>query len=153
MTFERIDNLVTMEGFHFQAWDDRYSKGVWAALGTSELEIVTVYDLSSAGDNDMSPAMDYVFSAGWLPYVTGRTLIEAMQKLEERLALLPTDQLCRNSDWAALVRQAIEALRNAESASSTYGDLQTQIPDDLPQTFDAARAVMQPVGKERGRIR
>lgn len=35
----------------------------------------------------MIPAMDYVFSAYWLPYVTGRTLAEAMQKLEERVRL------------------------------------------------------------------
>jgi hypothetical protein len=27
MTFDRIDRLVTEEGFAFQAWDDRYSKG------------------------------------------------------------------------------------------------------------------------------
>lgn len=31
--FERIDRLVTKDDFCFQAWNDRYSKGVWAALG------------------------------------------------------------------------------------------------------------------------
>lgn len=36
MAFERIDKLVTKGGFSFQAWDDRYSKCVWAALGTNE---------------------------------------------------------------------------------------------------------------------
>jgi hypothetical protein len=147
MIFERINHLVTNADFCFQAWDDRYSKGVWAALGTHQSEVDWVRDLSSAGDLDMIPAMDYVFSADWLPYVTGRTLAEAMQKLEDRLASLPSDQLCRSSDWWVLVRQAIEALGRAERASSDYGDLQTQIPDDLPKTFEAAHAEMLSAGK------
>lgn len=33
MNFDRIDRLVTKDDFCFQAWNDRYSKGVWAALG------------------------------------------------------------------------------------------------------------------------
>lgn len=34
MMFERIDALV--HDFEFQSWNDRYSKGVWAALGPRE---------------------------------------------------------------------------------------------------------------------
>lgn len=58
MNFERIDRLVTKEDFSFHAWNDCYSKGVWAALGLWENQIDTVRDLSSNGDLDMISAMD-----------------------------------------------------------------------------------------------
>ena len=137
MSFDRIDRLVTKEGFFFQAWDDRYSKGVWAALGLWDNQVDIVRDLSSAGDLDMSPAMDYVFSADWLPYATGRTLAEAMQKLEERLAHLPQDQISRNGQWANLVSKAVEALSDATRGRSWYGNPPESL-DDLPATFGLA---------------
>lgn len=135
--FERIDLLVTKHGFCFQAWDDRYSKGVWAALGTLENEVDTVRDLSSAGDSDMIPAMEYIESAPWLPYATGRTLAEAMSNLEAILATLPSDQLARGTDWSGMVFDAIDTLRQAEHASKGYGDLDGKLPR-LPTTFDDA---------------
>ncbi|PRC94740.1 hypothetical protein [Solimicrobium silvestre] len=135
---DRIDNLVTKHGFSFQAWDDRYSKGVWAALGTSENQVDTVRELSSGGDNDMFYATDYVFSANWLPYVIGHTLGEAILALENRLAQLPSDQLNRESDWADLVRDAIESLRDATDGKSYYGDKLPDHLDALPKTFEAA---------------
>ncbi|MCG2841206.1 hypothetical protein L6Q21_09465 [Sandaracinobacter sp. RS1-74] len=138
MAFDRIDRLVTEEGFAFQAWNDRYSKGVWAALGLWESQIDTVRDLSGAGDLDMIPAMQYIFSADWLPYVTGRTLAEAMQQLEELLALLPQDQLKHGSQWANLVSTAIEALSEATNGRSRYGDKEPEPLDDLPETFELA---------------
>lgn len=97
--FERIDRLITNHDFAFQAWSDRYGKGVWAALGLWENMVDTVRDLSSAGDLDMIAATEYVFSVSWLPMVTGRTLNEAMAALEEKLASLPQDQLNRGSEW------------------------------------------------------
>lgn len=138
MNFERIDRLVTKEDFSFQAWNDRYSKGVWASLGLWENQIDTVRDLSSDGDLDMIPAMDFVFSAEWLPYVTGRTLGEAMQKLEERLASLPQEQLSRGSQWADLVSKAIDALTDATRGRSWYGDKKPDSLDNLPATFELA---------------
>ncbi|RST48260.1 hypothetical protein [Variovorax sp. DXTD-1] len=138
MNFDRIDRLVAKEDFCFQAWSDRYSKGVWAALGLWENQIDTVRDLSSGGDLDMFFATDYVFSAEWLPYVTGRTLAEAMQKLEERLASLPQDQLSRGSQWADLVSKAIDALSEATRGRSWYDDKKPESLDDLPATFDLA---------------
>jgi hypothetical protein len=143
ISFNRIDQLVTKEGFCFQAWEDRYGKGVWAALGLQENQIDIVRDLSSAGDLDMIPAMDYVFSAGWLPYVTGRTLAEAMQNLEERLALLPPDQISRDGQWASLVSKAIEALFEATRGGRSWYD-DNNMPDhlaDLPATFELAAEV------------
>jgi len=142
MTFERIDHLVTKEGFCFQAWDDRYSKGVWVALGLHELQVDVVRDLSSDGDLDMIPAMDYVFSANWLPYVTGRTLTEAMQSLEDRLASLPPGQLNRNSNWARLVSGAIDDLRESTCGRSNYGDKYPETLANLPESFEAAVAAM-----------
>ncbi len=138
MCFERIDRLVSIDKFCFQSWDDRYSKGIWAALGLWEDQIDTVRDLSSAGDSDMIPAMDYLGSAKWLPYVTGRTLGEAMQKLEALLAAIPQDQLNRESQWANLVSKAVEALSDATSGRSCYGDKRPDLLDDLPATFELA---------------
>ncbi len=150
MSFDRIDRLVTKEGFFFQAWDDRYSKGVWAALGLWENQVDIVRDLSSAGDLDMTPAMDYVFSADWLPYVTGRTLAEAIQKLEERLALLPQDQIRRNSRWANLVSEAIGALSNATRGQYGYGEMPRL--DNLPATFELAVEQVDETGQNKGAI-
>jgi len=141
--FERIDNLVTKHGFSFQAWDDRYSKGVWAALGVWENQIDTVRDLSSDGDLDMIPAMEFVFSTGWLPYVTGRSLLEAMQVLENRLAELPADQLNRESDWATLVCGAIETLRDSTDGRSNYGEIGFAQLSNLPYSFEAALATIE----------
>lgn len=137
--FDRIDHLVTKERFALQAWDDRYSKGVWAALGTNEYQVDVVRDLSDAGDLDMIPAMDFVFSADWLPYVTGLNLIEALSNLEARLAGLPSDQLNRQSSWAGLVSEAIDELRSANRASKNYGDLEGRL-SELPKTFAEAVA-------------
>ena len=125
--FHRIDRLVAEGDFYFQAWKDRHSNRVWAALGLWENQIDTVRDLSSSADLEMIPVMDYVFSAEWLPNATGQTLKEAMEKLEARLARLPQDQLKRGSQWADLVSGAIEALSNATSDKSRYIDFIAQL--------------------------
>jgi hypothetical protein len=141
MAFERIDRLVTKEGFCFQAWEDRYGLGVWAALGMLENQVDTVRDLSSSGDLDRIPAMEYVESADWLPFATGATLLEAMQHLEERLASLPQDQLHRESPWSRLVFDAITALESATRNRSNYRDEheRQQLPlEALPATFGLA---------------
>lgn len=135
--FERIDQLVSKHGFYFQAWDDCYSKGVWAALGTWESQVDTVRDLSSAGDLDMIPATEYVFSTDWLPYVTGRTLLEAMTTLETLLASLPSDQLARESDWTSMVSAAISHLRDQYHEPKSYGGIDGKL-QQLPKTFDEA---------------
>ncbi|MEN7527632.1 MULTISPECIES: hypothetical protein [unclassified Cupriavidus] len=132
--FERIDALITTHDFAFQAWQDRYGKGVWAALGVWENMIDTVRDLSSAGDLDMIPAMEYVFSVDWLPMETGRTLNEAMAALEAKLAALPQEQLTRGSEWTSAVSRAIEDLRDTWNAVRGYGDLDGKLPK-LPADF------------------
>jgi hypothetical protein len=97
----------------------------------------TVRDLSSSGDLDMISAIDYIDSARWLPYATGRTLIEAMSNLEAILAALPADQLARSSGWCGLVFDAIDRLRLAEYASKDYGEISSRL-SPLPSTFEEA---------------
>lgn len=127
-TFPLLDRLVSSESFGFQSWNDRYSKGVWAALGPTETSIDVLRDYSSAGDLDMIPAMEYAFSAEWLPWVTARTLGEAMLKLEAKLALLPPDQLVRSSEWSRAVYQALEDL-------SCLGDISRRNIKPLPASY------------------
>lgn len=135
--FERVNKLVANDGFTLLIWDDRYSKGIWAGLGIVQSDVDTVSGLSEAGDLDMIPAMEYVFSADWLPYVTGESVADALAKLETRLATLPEDQLGRDSQWSLLTNQAIEALRTAYREAPDYGLLDGRL-SRLPPTWDAA---------------
>lgn len=141
MTLDRINRLVTKEGLAFQAWDDRYSKGVWAAIGFNECQIDVIRDLTDAGDLDMMHAMDFIERAQWLPYVTAPTFLEALQKLEERLASLPQDQLTRGSHLNILVNDAVDTLFDAFRGRSWYSDGATPttlVP--LPETLELALA-------------
>ncbi len=140
MPWERIAHLIQKEDFCFQSWSDRHGSGIWAALGTTDTPLNLVHDLSSAGDLDMIPAMEYVRSAQWLPYVTGETFEEAMQQLEDRLARLPPDQLTRNSPWSRLVDETLAALDEATRGCSWY-DAPSRQPlplKPLPATFEQA---------------
>ncbi|HGP0204874.1 hypothetical protein AB2D13_24410 [Pseudomonas aeruginosa] len=139
--FDRINKLVAKDGFSLLIWDDRYSKGIWAGLGISQSDVDTVSSLSEAGDLDMIPAMEYVFSAAWLPYVTGDSVADALSQLEARLATLPEDQLTRDSLWSSLTSQAIEALRTAYREAPDYGMLDgrlTKLPSSWAQAEQAA---------------
>jgi hypothetical protein len=112
-SLERISFLINKQDFAFQSWNDRYGKGVWAALGTYLYQVDVVRDLSDAGDMEMMWSWDYVFSSDWLPYATGKSLMEAMLNLEERLSKLPHDQLERGSNWCNKVTAAIDELSQA----------------------------------------
>ncbi|QTH24744.1 MULTISPECIES: hypothetical protein [Sphingomonadaceae] len=141
MNCELIGRLVTEEGFAFQSWQDRYGKGVWATLGFWQDHMDIVRDLSWDGEDQiLFPAMDYVFSANWLPVETGRTFAEAAQNLEARLLLLPQDQLADGSEWRKLVCKALLDLREAHSGLYRNGErIKWPEPlDDLPETFEAA---------------
>ena len=85
--------------------------------------------------------MEYVFSAAWLPYVTGDSVADALSQLEARLATLPEDQLTRDSLWSSLTSQAIEALRTAYREAPDYGMLDgrlTKLPSSWAQAEQAA---------------
>lgn len=124
MKFATINTLITNHNFYFQSWDDRYSKGVWAALGTYDGEIDIVRDLSNAGDLDMIPAMDYILysETDWLPYVTGNNFMDALMKLEQRLEKLPQDQFRHDTVWSDSVYTAIHRLFKATYKKSAYSD-------------------------------
>jgi hypothetical protein len=131
--FDRVNTLVA-KGFFLLIWDDRYSKGVWAGLGIIQADVDTVSGLSEAGDLDMIPAMEYVLSADWLPYVTGGSVADALSQLEARLTKLPEDQIARDSLWSSLTSQAIEALRTAYQDTTDYGQLDGRL-SSLPSTW------------------
>lgn len=132
--FDRVNKLVTKDGFSLLIWDDRYSKGIWAGLGISQSDVETVSSLSEAGDLDMIPATEYVFSADWLPYVTGDSVADALSQLEARLATLPEDQLRRDSLWSSLTSRAIDALRTAYREAPDYGMLDGRLTK-LPSSW------------------
>jgi len=141
--FDRINALVAKHGFAFQSWDDRYSKGVWAALAPIALQLDDVRESSEAGDSDMIPAMEYVLSTEWLPLVTGRDFIDALNILEGRLASIPADQLARYSPWSTAVSNALDHLREVQNAHKGYGAADGHY-GELPVTFVDMLAV-QPV--------
>lgn len=132
--FPLIDKLVTKESFALQAWDDRYSKGVWIGIVPSENGLDIVRDLSSAGDLDMIPATDFILDAEWLPILTGRTLIEAMTELEARLSALPPEQVARSSDWSGAVSDALDYLRRANDECRGYGAMDGRL-QPLPKVY------------------
>lgn len=132
--FPLIDKLVTKEGFALQAWDDRYSKGVWVALAPSEYALDIVRDLSSAGDLDMIPATEFILDAEWLPIVTGRTLIDGMTELEARLASLQPEQIARSTNWSGAVSDALDYLRRANDACKGYGAMDGKL-QPLPKEY------------------
>lgn len=139
--FPIIDRLMS-EGFYFQSWDDRYGRGVWAALGTHESEVDTVRNLSNAGDCDAIPAMEHMDSGkAWLPYATGRTFLDAVGNLEKHLSALPIASGSPLGPWRRAVYEAIDALRQATDGKSYYAPSQEKRPDalnDLPKKFEEA---------------
>lgn len=98
--FENIDRLVTKEGYGLRAWDDRYSKGVWVCIAPVSAQLEEIDDASDAGDLDMIPAMEFVNSVSWLPFITGNNLMDAMNKLEALLKALPEEDTKRTGAWA-----------------------------------------------------
>ena len=144
--FPRIDALVTWHWWSFQSWGDRdgtvsleRSGGtsdqgkIWAALAPSSYLLDTVRKASGEGGIDMAAAVEYLFSADWLPIVTGPSLAVAMTRLEARLAELPPEMLCAGSVWSNAVFAALDLLRQMENEHPGYGDL--ELDPRLPQDF------------------
>lgn len=123
MEFRRINHLLANEGFGLRSWDDRYSKGIWVCIALNASLLEEIEDSSSLGDLDMEPVMEYVFSAEWLPFVTGRNLAEALMNLEGRLAKLPEEELSRMSAWTEGTNAVLEHLKEVLSSSTDYGSM------------------------------
>ncbi|AYV11543.1 MULTISPECIES: hypothetical protein [Shewanella] len=120
MKTELLDALLNA-GFAMRIWDDRYSKGIWVCIALYSRDLEEVEDVSDAGDLDMIPATDYLLSTDWLPIVLGDTLLDGLDKLEQRLATLPREELARSSKWTNAVCEALEHLRQVSNTSRDYG--------------------------------
>ncbi|MFV4926550.1 hypothetical protein Q5E79_019395 (plasmid) [Acinetobacter baumannii] len=68
-----------------------------------------VYEASEDGDTLMIPKMEYLLNTNWLPIMDGSSAMDALEKLETRLATLPTDFLADN-DWINATDEAINYL-------------------------------------------
>lgn len=135
MRYERITEMERRHGFRILCWDDRYQFGVWAALGEDARQLDTAREWAESGDVDADEARSYLLSTEWMPYTMGKTIGDALQQLENRLASLPPDQLNDESQWAALVRGAIQALANHKPWNSEGGNKELA---PLPKTFGLA---------------
>ncbi|WP_434949617.1 hypothetical protein ACRWQL_00495 (plasmid) [Shewanella sp. HL-SH4] len=116
MKTELLDKLLAA-GFSMRIRDDRYSKGLWVCIAQHGRDLEDVEDASDAGDLDMMPATDYLFSAEWLPIVLGNNLLDGLSKLEQRLATLPSEEMTLGSTWSNAVCEALEHLRQISNAS------------------------------------
>ena len=108
-----IDKLVKEKNFVLLTWDARYSSGAWACCLPYLSQCEVVYEASEDGDTLMIPKMEYLLNTNWLPLIDGSSAMDAMQKLEARLAALPTDFLADN-DWINATGEAINYLSRIE---------------------------------------
>ncbi len=105
-----IDKLVKEKNFVLLTWNDRYScGGAWACCLPYLSQCEVVYESSEDGDTLMIPKTEYLLNTSWLPIVTGSSATDALQKLETRLATLPTDFLA-DDNWAYATDEAINYL-------------------------------------------
>lgn len=142
MNLPLISLLVEKHGFQLLCWDDRYSKGIWAACMPWLQQAQDVSDASDTGDSDMIPAMEYLQDCDWLPAVTGGTLVAALARLEERLATIGEAQLNRESDWTSAVCAAMEHMDDVQDAAEKTDGFTDGRYRPLPKDFMAvARAV------------
>lgn len=138
--FACINALVTNELFALQFWCDTRTRGVWAALGTEDEQVDYFRDLSASSDDFSPVGIDFVLSTKWLPYALGETMLDAMQKLEARIAGLPFDERIRVSDWADLIICAISDLRHEHNVAS--GSVEHEVSVVLKKPFDEALQVL-----------
>lgn len=105
-----IDKLVKEKDFVLLVWNDNYSIGnAWACCLPYLYQCEVVRDSSDGGDLTVTPETEYLLNAKWLPVLnTGSSAMDAIQKLEARLATLPTDFLDVN--WVYATGEAIEYL-------------------------------------------
>lgn len=108
-----IDKLVKEKNFVLLTWDARYSSGAWACCLPYLSQCEVVYEASSDGDTLMIPKMEYLLNTNWLPLVDGSSAMDALEKLEARLATLPTDFLADN-DWVYATDEAINYLSRTQ---------------------------------------
>lgn len=132
--YERISFLVEDQDAFLQTWTTRYGMGVWACLGTTEIDVDEVRNSTSDGDMDWIAAFEHITTTEWLPLEMAPTLLEALNKLETRLSTFPSDMLCRGSVWWTAVMNAYENFRLARIESNNRVGSSLNLRT-LPRTF------------------
>jgi hypothetical protein len=123
------------------SWNDRYSKGVWAACMPGFYQCQAVRDASEDGDADMIPATEYLLESTWLPVVTAENLVDGLSSLEARIALLDESQLTRDSDWIIASQEAMTHFMEVRRAAD-YGRTDGKFRP-LPQEFSAVARIVE----------
>lgn len=122
-----IDRCLDIQGWVLQSWKDRYSKGVWVALGP-ECQLQKVRLSTSAGDLDMETATDFLLHSKILPILVEDTFGAALAAVEARLQALPVDEFKKNSAWSTAVYSEYRYFCEELESNSEYGGLRLREP-------------------------
>ena len=133
--YKLINQLVTNAGFSLQIWESSYQMAFWIGLGTTrnETEVDFVRQESKNGNLDIEPP---IVLMDWLPYATGSTMEDAMNNLEERLSMLPENELPKkfhsDTKWKIAVQKTMKLLKK---------NLMSEF-EDYPETFFEAFEIL-----------
>lgn len=127
-------NKFLKHGYQLKVWDDRYSAGIWVALGRDySQEFSEVCELTESGDIEAAGFSEYILNTGaWLPFNCNVTILAALDDLEKKLSQLPCEQIERSSDWAKCYDLALKNI--IENADGNYGIADAIDAGKLPST-------------------
>ncbi|WP_318493527.1 hypothetical protein [Photobacterium leiognathi] len=118
MDLSVLNYLIERQGYLLSVFEDRYGRGCVAVLSYKRAHLVDVEECLELGDLDSIPAYSYLTGIDWLPIVFGDNIVDALEKLESRLSLVPSDQLNRSSEWGENVTSAFDNLIKALNSDS-----------------------------------
>jgi len=122
-----IQQCMKRQHWVLEAWDDRYSKGIWLALSPAE-HVEDIRSSTSAGGLDMDTATDFLLRSTLLPIVVESTLERALETLIERLSRLADYDMESKSEWALAVHAEYAYFCSEIDGSSEYGALRLRDP-------------------------
>jgi hypothetical protein len=139
--YPHLDFLV-QQSWHLHVWDDRYSKGIWAAIFPNEETLADFCDATSCGDDEAANACTYMLDVDWTPAVVRSSVYDALMSLDSRLGnilgLKPVQMMARNYSWhhpyvvavdAALLHFSEQRHEWAGKGNTTYVDLPARWQD------------------------
>lgn len=91
-------------------WSDRYSQGVWAMLADQDAALWAMDPIAEALEGDDETAFPVALQMQrnrWFPIALAPTAIEALNKLEARLAVVPPESMAHWEDVARGLRTAV----------------------------------------------
>lgn len=127
----RIQHCIRAQDWVLQVWDDRYSRGTWAALVSGE-HVDIIRGCTSLGDLDAETAADFLERSTLLPIAVRRTFEDALGALTERLGQLNEDDLKRRSAWALAVQTEYAYACSQIEGNDGYGNLLFRDPRPGP---------------------